>query len=504
MRHQASWRIFLPASSEARLLAIDLGYEDLLCLCRAGQRVHVSGGPRGVVQRIQKQLAVETGGGERVTTTSLAEAVGPFDGIAMDLSSDAEKGVSQAAAWLAPGGTLVVVGRGKHVRRGVRELGRDFEIPRHYAVLPPASGKLTLPLTPARVTRSALRMYVPGSRWKRYAGAFAKCLSRCGLSRLLAQRGLAVVRRKASGGHAGTEPGYFFSWLERELGWTVGGVALYVYTGAYDAAKVGKLTVQLLDDRGHVLGVLKQSDAAAGGEKIRQEVAALTRLEGEAGFLGMVPRVLLEGEKWGRRFFVQSAVTSRRASCPERLTSAHVRFLARLASVDLVEKPLEEWSGWRPLSEWTSHVAEDGSAGGVQLGAHLEACRRSLSGIWLPFHRVHGDFARSNVLLGGASVSVVDWEESHDDGLPFLDMVHFGLRQLVKYGEESLPVTALLQKPGRTLGVERAVLRLAAAAPELERFARDPGRRHAVLVLCVLLELKRQFESLQPAAATVS
>lgn len=100
------------------------------------------------------------------------------------------------------------------------------------------------------------------------------------------------------------------------------------------------------------------------------------------------------------------------------------------------------------------------------------AIRRTeaLADVRLPVVAVHGDFWTRNLLVSGAQLGVIDWENYREQGLPFDDLFHF----ITSYGQ-SFP-----WQLGRWSDPVRAFRATFAAPGWMSRFVQQAVRRHCL------------------------
>jgi hypothetical protein len=276
------------------------------------------------------------------------------------------------------------------------------------------------------LARAGLGLFVPGNLRNRIAVRFGRLFSTVGLQEFIGLRQVVVARKQ------GTFAG---SWcaldrIRQYLGAEAADAAVYTprMIGTNTALGMRKLTLQLFAEDGEVTGIAKVADTEDARGAIERETLALRRLASVPEFNELVPRVIAEEDLLGHRIQIQTPVGSDGKKFCRRLTENHLAFLGMLSHVDQVEMPLEKWPHWQLIWHW----AHDGTTyhGNTNPALPLvEKCAATLKGVKIPFHRMHGDFARWNIMVDRKGMSVVDWEQSEEAGLPCYDLVYFLVRK---------------------------------------------------------------------------
>jgi hypothetical protein len=279
----------------------------------------------------------------------------------------------------------------------------------------PRSPRVVLPVRPWRVSAGALRHYRTSATGLRRLGAEAGSLGfRVGMGELLPGRG---VRRPSANG--------IDTHLSEVLGHRVH-VSLYV--GPQRA--VQKPVLQILDDRGHPVAFAKIALNPLTTRLIRNEAAALTRLQTADLRTVRVPRVLHHGSWNSHEVVVQEAlVPSSAPGVPPDLVAAAAR---EVAAVDgLQEDSDAEGSyvaGLRSRLAALPDTAHTRALGGALEALPSGATPRITTGTW------HGDWASWNMARSGPQVLVWDWE-GFRGGVPVgFDACHHHVCDQVTFG----------------------------------------------------------------------
>lgn len=457
----APWKFLLPVLPGKSILAIGLGKNELESLGRSWDRVYVDGCRE---QDIQFRCLKANGGEtlnclERLDYCKIpkesfyAIAVGPQDKRFL---------TPEKASWLLePGGSVIWIGRHSEIPSAGYLSEKGFEVIGSYALVPPETGRILLPVSNTFATEAALRLYTPGKLRNRLAVRVAKLATSVNLQGVVIRNNMIAARKP---GRAPCDA-YFIKWISSLLGKEFSD--LTIYTGSNQANGLRKFTIQLIEGDGRANIIAKIADTTPAVRALLRELNTLKRLEGVPELRNAVPRIIAAADWQGHYVIIQTALTPNKVKYITKLNTSLVTFLLILSQIDRLEMTLEKWPHWGETWEW-AHKNESNSlpyAGSV--GKAIEACYRSLHNVKIPFHRVHGDFAPWNVLLGSEKMAVIDWEDSEALGLPLSDMIHFATRVNTQLKKRNLPLEQLIYRWNSALGIARE-LKLLMNSPQLK------------------------------------
>jgi hypothetical protein len=181
-----------------------------------------------------------------------------------------------------------------------------------------------------------------------------------------------------------------------------------ILVGASSASQ--KVTVQLRDERGVVLGYLKHAGQGVARTRLRHEHYVLSGLS-----KGMGPKALKYGTFGNGEALLMTPISGRQLPTTLPPANGVVDVLLSFASspsIDLEGHP------------WVLRTLERGSD-----IAALEACLEALVGKRWPIAVQHGDFAPWNLLRKpGGEVGTFDWEYGRLEGFPYLDLAYYILQ----------------------------------------------------------------------------
>ena len=408
---QAPWKALLPITAENPVLAMGLKGNALASLARSWGEVAVHNCTARDLDWAREQ-GESLGQKYHFDQVELSEMNEPrYAAIVIGAESSDFTDSRLIYRLLAAGGTAAWISTqgGRPILSDLRKFG--YQKIRTYALIPPGSGKLMLPLEDSRFLRAALQLYTPG-KWHNRLALHISRLPYL-LKFFIGDKHVVIARKPGDLG----EGTYLLDWLGQRLELPV--VEVTVYTGW------AKLVLQLLDKEGKILGIAKMTDISLGCIGLQRESATLGLLENVPEFQGSIPRILLTREWGDHAVQLQTAVVAEVKNFSARLKEPHRQFLACLSKLDCSEGSLEKWPQWPVLWSWAKEGKFDSSRQAEVARAAVESCYSRLGIRKIPFHRVHGDFTPFHALLAGNTLIVVDWEESEAVGLPLYDAIHF-------------------------------------------------------------------------------
>jgi len=443
-----AWKYLLPMAEGGDLLAIGFSAVAVAGLTRSWPRIRA------------------VSGGWASTGSPVGESR-PASWAAVAVAADSRNWRPQPADLLhlvAPGGAVAWVGSGETVPTDAALRAAGFEVISRHAVLPPGTIKVLVPLNAGRATCAALNLYIPGGRLNRALVLVMRMLARFGLQRLLGRSQVVIARRPGRL----AQGDYLLDWLSIGLGRPVAEAA--IYPGTNDAPGRRKVTIQLLDAEGRVMGIAKVADTDPAAAALEREAALLDRLRRNPALADSIPRIAARGNWHGHAIQVQTPLEHTAASFRPVWTARHQEFMDHLAAIDTVVMPLDRWPGLPGLLGWVRCEVGNQPGPGERERQAVERAVSRLAAVRLPFHRVHGDFTPWNVFAHNDRIMVFDWEDSEAQGLPLSDLFHF---QIIEETCLRRPYTTerLFASTPRSFGIEE----------QLNRFcdslgAHNPGR----------------------------
>jgi thymidylate kinase len=196
-----------------------------------------------------------------------------------------------------------------------------------------------------------------------------------------------------------------------------------------------KPVIELLNDKGEVLGFVKVGWNEATNTLVRNEADISRYLSGISLNSFTAPTMLYAGW-WNDHFLcIQSAPAGRLETAPQNLTSHYVSILEELKSLQIRWMPLKESAFWKRLLQRVEMIQNTFHRHILQRGL----CRvdEALCDKALPFYFCHGDFAPWNVQLLNGCMFLFDWEYADLEAPPLWDLFHFNVQTLRLLEERS-------------------------------------------------------------------
>ena len=414
------WKLFLPVSRRGTALAVNLKKRDLIRLGRSFGEVHIAGVTRVQDAKEASEEAGGRGGVSRFAPLDILPALGDvYTAIAVDVDNNKSSiSPERIIQLLKPGGAAIWVG-GRGARPTSLDIARfEKESFRRYALLPPDTRKIALPLEGTGWSRSGLEMFFPLRRKNRMILRMCHLTAAVGCQALLGVKQIVVARK----GGVLTDGEYFLEWLRRKFDPRVAEVTIY--------SGWTRIVFQLMDADANVLGFAKVADTVLGRKGNERETGALESLKVIQSFQGAVPEILMKAEWEGHSVQIQGSVGTAGKKYSYELLPPHFNFLGDLALVGRRDLSLEQWPDWQRFLRFVSDEKIPNRREAEALHRVLERSMKDLAGRKIPFHRTHGDFTPWHVLLAQGRVSVVDWERSEPIGLPFFDIAYFQLNRM--------------------------------------------------------------------------
>lgn len=176
------------------------------------------------------------------------------------------------------------------------------------------------------------------------------------------------------------------------------------------SSAVQKVTVQLRDGKGRVLGYVKYAEQAVARSRLRHEHRVLCSLP-----TGVGPEALKYGDLGAGEALLMSPLVGGRLSTTLSPSASTVDYLMSL--------------GTPPPVAVEDHPWVLGTLERESKGAGLQECFEALAGRHWPITVQHGDFAPWNLLRKPrGEVVAFDWEYGTLEGFPYLDLVYYILQ----------------------------------------------------------------------------
>lgn len=199
-----------------------------------------------------------------------------------------------------------------------------------------------------------------------------------------------------------------------------------IFTGTEGTHR--KVTVQVMDGKGTILGYIKTSGNEDVDELLRNEaeiLGDLSRLELKSG---LFPKIIYRGEIKGTNVLILDTLKSVNSRSSSKLSDKHVDFLSELFQKTARILKYKE-SGFamglqQRLRDLENKTLEIGKLKDTYEKA-LDFVERNMGDEEMPFGLCHRDFTPWNTFFHNGLLYVFDWEYAKRDYPPLLDIFHF-------------------------------------------------------------------------------
>jgi len=437
-RH-APWKLFLPVTTPSQILAINLNGSCLASLGRTWSEVHYYGTSTSEIEWASDHARSLGQIYQFNNVGHLSSVRSHYQAIAVNSDNNDGFDLNTIYRLLEPGGAVVWVGRRNRLPSRSELLLNKYENIRRYALLPPITGKLMVPLDNATSTKVGLNLFYPRGWKNRTLLKIGRVVTSVGGQGLISSNQVIIARKPGNM----TSKEYFLDSIGNLIGQPVADAT--VYTGWT------KLICQLFDSQSHVIGFAKIADTVHGRRALERENRVLKTLQGVPELINSIPRVLYIGEWNGHAVQIQTPVGSVQRKSSSKLTRTHLNFLATLRSLDHKEATLDQWPWWPKIWSWVHDNNNIPFREAEALRVAIERSKNVLKNKRILFHRVHGDFSPWNIFIDNDCLLVTDWEQSVSFGFPFFDIAYFILQQDYHARNREFDIKSLTTKSIREL-----------------------------------------------------
>ena len=278
-----------------------------------------------------------------------------------------------------------------------------------FAVLPSRNQpRWLLPLSTGRRAIDGFELYTPYSRLARVLKALVVGVRATGL-RAWARHNVLVAARVPLA-------------IEKLASEVTGEKHITFAFSVGTPGSVQKLTIQLMNGEGAILGYMKMPLKEPAERRLRHEAQVLQKLHSFPQLRAYIPKVLFAGDWDGPYVLFQSAVKGEVGTV--RLTQQHEEFLdtlhdcapTMLPGRKLVQKIAQRWNQIAPRlgTKW-QRLGRDA----LKAASHDLDTARIACGIH------HGDFVSWNTRVGPQNLFVFDWESAAWEVPVMWDKFHF-------------------------------------------------------------------------------
>lgn len=199
-----------------------------------------------------------------------------------------------------------------------------------------------------------------------------------------------------------------------------------IFTGTEGSHR--KVTVQVMDEKGTILGYIKVADKEDISELLNNEAEILRDLSRLEIKNGLFPKVIYHGEIKGTRVLILDTLKSVHSTFSSRLSDKHINFLseifkktARIFKYKESEFALQIRQRLRDLE---TERLETERLGDLYKRV-MDYIEEKLGDEEMPFGLCHRDFTPWNTYFHDGQLYVFDWEYAKKEYPPILDIFHF-------------------------------------------------------------------------------
>lgn len=291
--------------------------------------------------------------------------------------------------------------------------------------LAPASGstRWILPLMDRKLTAASFALYQPSLTRAKILKELTIFLSRIGLAKLIFRDRVYFERNDG-------EVRKIFGRDDLEYA---------IFTGTAGCHR--KVTVQVMDGKGTILGYIKVADSEAIEELLDNEAEILGDLLRFEIKGGLFPKVIYRGDLKGTKVLILDTLKSTTSTFSSRLSEKHIMFLSELF---LKSSKILKFSESPFSAGIVSRLAALDSLDHrwrERFTRALDSISRRLGETEIPFGLCHRDFTPWNTFFHDGQLYVFDWEYARRDYPPLLDIFHFLIQDGIivkKMGPERL------------------------------------------------------------------
>lgn len=198
-----------------------------------------------------------------------------------------------------------------------------------------------------------------------------------------------------------------------------------IFTGTEGCHR--KITIQVMDKNGVILGYIKVADNKDIEALLNNEAEILGDLMNLGIDSGMFPTVLYNGKAGDVNILITDSVKSTKSTYSSNLSDSHILFLAEVFQKTSKLMAFKESNFNRSLKERFENL-EIKKSGKLGIDIYYKVkdyLEKTLGDDRIPFGICHRDFTPWNTFFHNDRLYVFDWEYAEKDYPPLLDIYHF-------------------------------------------------------------------------------
>ena len=265
-----------------------------------------------------------------------------------------------------------------------------------------------IPLKDRNLIISSLAIYQPSTLRARIIKRIAILIARCGFSKIAIRNRIYYHRND--------------DFMKRIF--QKDNLHYAIFTGTEGCHR--KITVQVMDRLGSILGYVKISDNKKVNKLLKNEAAMLRDLLKLEVKNGLFPEVLYQGNVNGKTILVLDTHKSINSKFSSRLSDSYIPFLAEVfqkTAKSMVFKKSDYAIGLKKrmtlLNNSLTGIWRD------RLEKAIDYLDQGIGNVTLPFGLCHRDFTPWNTFFHNSKLYVFDWEYAKRNYPPLIDIFHF-------------------------------------------------------------------------------
>lgn len=280
---------------------------------------------------------------------------------------------------------------------------------KEYAILPSiVKPRWCIPLNNKKVAVSSFALYQPSLLRAKLVKQLTICLARLGLIGLLKRERVYFERNDEEINKIFAEGDLYYS----------------VFTGTEGRHR--KVTVQVTNEKGVILGYIKVSNNSDIDRLLKNEAETLSYISHYDIKSGLVPKVLYHGNINDLNILIINTVKNSESSFSSMLSNAHIAFLAEIFRMTSKVKKFNESEFAVKLKERILRLKDTMSVEWSHRSNRvLKYLDESIGDRTLSFGLCHRDFTPWNTFFHDGKLYVFDWEYAGREYPPLLDVCHF-------------------------------------------------------------------------------